>query len=108
MAASSWVIAMMLLSVMAVKLLWGADSIIVAHLTPRERWHDLLRDGGLYLGWYMVLSGLFFYGAVGYALMRSPYETVPMWFAVPCAMFTADIILAWQFLGKADEAGGGP
>lgn len=99
MQASNWLIGLLLLSVMAIKVLWGADLCIVAHMTPRRpRWRVLM-DGTLWLGWYFITSGVFVYGVLGFFLLRSPHQTVPLWFAVPAAVFTIDCILAWYFLG---------
>lgn len=99
MQASNWLVGLLLLSVMAVKLLWGADLCIAAHVRPRKRWIHVLRDGTLYLGWYFIVSSLSIYGVLGFLLLSDPDDAVPLWFAIPCLVFTVDCILAWHFLG---------
>jgi len=106
MHASNWLIGLLLLSIMSIKLLWGLDLWVAAHLRVQQRWRVLLTDGAWYLGMYFVLTGLFVYGAIGYLLLHRPHETVPMWFAVPCILFTIDAILAWHFLPEDDASGG--
>lgn len=109
MAPSNWLVGLMLLSVCAIKALWGADLVVVAHLLSRESRWDILRDGTLWLGWYFITSGLFVFGVLGWFLLLEPSETVPLWFAIPCVIFTAECILAWHFLGTAEErVNGGP
>lgn len=99
MAAANWLVGLLMLSVMAVKLFWGADLVIAAHLRPHKRRWRILRDGTLYLGWYFIVSGLSVYGVLGFVLFSQPDETVPLWYAVPVALFTLDCMLAWHFLG---------
>lgn len=105
--ASNWLVGLLMLCTMSVSLLWGLDLVIVACLQCRaRRWH-ILRSGPFYLGWYFIVSALFVFGLLGFVLLRRPYETVPSWFAMPCLIFTVDIVLAWHFLGVGTSEGEG-
>jgi len=98
MQAVNWVVGLLILSTMAVKLHWGADLIAAACCIDPTPGQDLFHDGTLHLGIYLILSGVFLHGALGFILMHRPYEVVPLWFAIPCLFSTAECILAWNFL----------
>lgn len=98
MLAANWIMGLLLLSTMAVKLNWGADLVASACCAEPTPPQELIRNGPFHLGVYFMVSSLCIYGALGFLLLRNPYEAVPTWFAIPCLLSTVECILAWNFL----------
>lgn len=109
MGVTNWIVGLLLLTVMVIKLLWGADLVMTAYLVAGRSWWAAFVDGAHWLGWYFITSAIAVYGVLGWFLLLVPFEVVPLWFAVPAALFTIECTAAWHFLRQpTQEDGHGP
>jgi hypothetical protein len=102
---SNWVVGFFLCTVGVLKLLWGADLVVVSLVLARSARVRLVVDGSFWLGCHFMTSGIFIYLLFGVFLLNEPLKPAPFWFALPIIAAGIEAGMAWKFLSDERRQG---